>query len=413
MENPTITKNIVSQVPLWEAYFPNLADATKAQKNFYLYWKNELEKGKFINLEENISYIFVYLYDVLERFLESKDIKCLNEKFGKVIEGYCCYEKVVSYIYHWSGDAYLYLSDFDNWWEKTKKNSSVVRPDMILTFRAKCSDTSITGDNLIGILGSNSGITKFVKQHLDQIKQLATIFLTDFQKQQKKNIVEFFCRKFDFANLNEESFEELKKIIPYEKDFMFWKDMYLEEKNKCPHKYPHFYNHFLFGGAPIWDKPFLKCESIPSIIQIALENELKKILREAENTIRNEIGLPKVGEGWISETELFYKILDAFPNEEIVHHGRPSWLTPQHLDIYFPKKNIAIEYQGKQHLKAIDFFGGEKAFKKLETLDRKKELLCQKNTCKLLYVYEGYDFDLLKIDLKKLLDNPSVNVIHH
>ncbi len=80
------------------------------------------------------------------------------------------------------------------------------------------------------------------------------------------------------------------------------------------------------------------------------------IIRECENTVRDEMNLPKVGEGWISEMELYQKIVNEFKNEKVVHHGKPYWLKRQHLDIYFPEKNIGIEYQGAQHLRPIDFF---------------------------------------------------------
>ncbi|GAK75671.1 hypothetical protein JCM19296_1263 [Nonlabens ulvanivorans] len=59
------------------------------------------------------------------------------------------------------------------------------------------------------------------------------------------------------------------------------------------------------------------------------------ILKQAEDLYREEIGMPKVGEGWISETELFYKISDYFKEDEVVHHASPKWLGRQHLDIYF------------------------------------------------------------------------------
>ena len=102
---------------------------------------------------------------------------------------------------------------------------------------------------------------------------------------------------------------------------------------------------------------------VPKIIFEALMNEIKRILRESENIYREEKDIPKVGEGWVSETELYHKIKEAFPNEEVIHHGRPSWLNRQHLDIYFPKRNIGIEYQGEQHDSPIDFFGGEEGLK--------------------------------------------------
>ena len=114
---------------------------------------------------------------------------------------------------------------------------------------------------------------------------------------------------------------------------------------------------------------------------------------EPENEIRAMFGLPKIGEGWISETNLFYEIKKHFYNEIVIHHGRPNWLGKQHLDIYLPKYNIGIEYQGDQHYYPIEFFGGEESFKKNKNRDEKKNKLCKDNNCHLIYVNPDYNLD--------------------
>ena len=47
-------------------------------------------------------------------------------------------------------------------------------------------------------------------------------------------------------------------------------------------------------------------------------------------------------------------------------------------DIYIWGLKTAIEYQGKQHFESIDYFGGEKAFKKLQQRDIEKQELSKK-----------------------------------
>src|SRR5690606_25065551 len=37
-------------------------------------------------------------------------------------------------------------------------------------------------------------------------------------------------------------------------------------------------------------------------------DNIRIIIKKAEDEYRESIGMPKIGEGWISETELFYKI---------------------------------------------------------------------------------------------------------
>ena len=102
--------------------------------------------------------------------------------------------------------------------------------------------------------------------------------------------------------------------------------------------------------------------------------------------------------------KLFKKILNAFPDEKVIHHGRPSWLNRQHLDIYFPKRGIGIEYQGEQRQKAVDSIKGEEGLKKRQKLDKKKVKLCRKNNCRLVYVYENYQLDAVIKQIRTLLD---------
>jgi hypothetical protein len=125
------------------------------------------------------------------------------------------------------------------------------------------------------------------------------------------------------------------------------------------------------------------------------------IAREAENRVRNQLGIPKVGEGWISETKLFYEIKQAFPNEEVLQHASPWWLERQHLDIFLPARKVAIEYQGVQHNRPVDYFGGQDAFDKTKKRDERKGRLCARNSIVLMYVQDGYSLSQV---LKRITD---------
>ena len=61
------------------------------------------------------------------------------------------------------------------------------------------------------------------------------------------------------------------------------------------------------------------------------------------------------------------------------------WIGRQHLDFYLPEYKIAIECQGEQHFKPIDYFGGDIAFTKRQELDIRKKKLCEENGTLLLY----------------------------
>jgi hypothetical protein len=108
---------------------------------------------------------------------------------------------------------------------------------------------------------------------------------------------------------------------------------------------------------------------------------------EVENLVRVEKGLPKVGEGWISETRLYYAIKEEFDFTKVIHHASPDWLGKQHFDIFIPEYNIAIEYQGVQHSRPVEFFGGAEAFEKNLERDERKRMLCEENDCTLIYAF--------------------------
>lgn len=68
-----------------------------------------------------------------------------------------------------------------------------------------------------------------------------------------------------------------------------------------------------------------------------------------------------------------------------------DWLdNRQRLDFFLPKFNVAIECQGMQHFEPVDFSGkglefSEKQFEYLQSLDKKKKLLCDENDVKVIY----------------------------
>lgn len=65
---------------------------------------------------------------------------------------------------------------------------------------------------------------------------------------------------------------------------------------------------------------------------------------------------------------------------------------PLPFDFYIPSLNMVIEYQGKQHYKPVDYFGGEKSFQIQQRNDNIKRKYCENNNIKLLEIpYTEYD----------------------
>lgn len=131
----------------------------------------------------------------------------------------------------------------------------------------------------------------------------------------------------------------------------------------------------------------------PSVIRQAFSNYVSDILYNAENEWREAQGINRIGEGWKSETELFYRLKARLVEDEVIMHGRPEWLGRQHFDIWIPTRNVAVEYQGLQHDQPVEFFGGEKSFASNQRRDAEKREKCKKGGVRLIEVRKGYVLD--------------------
>jgi hypothetical protein len=133
---------------------------------------------------------------------------------------------------------------------------------------------------------------------------------------------------------------------------------------------------------------------------------IQEVLHEGENKLREQHGLPRIGEGWVSEMRLCELVRCIFPDAE--HHATPDWLKPQHLDIYIPAKSLAFEYQGQQHFGPVEFFGGESAYEQLKRRDARKARKCKQNGVRL--IAWRYDWPVTREHLAEVLWKAGVGV---
>lgn len=110
-----------------------------------------------------------------------------------------------------------------------------------------------------------------------------------------------------------------------------------------------------------------------------------------------------------SQTKLYEKLKESFPNEEIlfeVNNKIIPWLGLQRFDIYFPKYNIAIEYNGIQHYVEVEHFGGKIGLSETKKRDELKRQKCKDNNCILFevkYDYTEEDYCKLEKDIKNII----------
>ena len=102
---------------------------------------------------------------------------------------------------------------------------------------------------------------------------------------------------------------------------------------------------------------------------------------------------------WKSEWGLYKLVKSVFDDAQFQY--KPEWLRPQSLDIFVPSIRVGIEYQGIEHYKATEFFGGEENFLRRKKLDKNKKELCMENNIKL--VEWPYTVPISRDSLKKML----------
>lgn len=79
---------------------------------------------------------------------------------------------------------------------------------------------------------------------------------------------------------------------------------------------------------------------------------------------------------------------------------------PLSYDFYLPLYNLLIEYQGQQHEKPVDWFGGENKFKRQLEIDEKKKEYAKNNSINLLEIWY-YDFNNIEEILRSRLSKQS------
>lgn len=333
--------------PVFNTYFPSVAVMTDEQRNFYTRWLRIWQNGEALCVDGQISYLFCYLYTVLER--HPRDV--INE-LTKLANAYSSErEPFLFYCQRLTSDCYVVLGDcakaLKAFPKVTTSGRASAQIDSLLSLKLRVG-ARIEGHDLIPLAGPH--VTSWGKEHLTAIVSFLNTLVQSYERNERVNLLERWSKDC------------------HKGDYQIFTGTLKSTTSKTLHGYSFSLN-------------------------TAVTDFATQLTRESEDTCREEIGLPRVGEGWISETSLYYAVKKAFPNFEVIQHARPEWLGKQHIDIYLPQLAIAIEYQGEQHNQPIAYFGGHQSFSNTQRRDRRKQRLCKRNGIKLIYVHPGYNPD--------------------
>jgi len=332
------------------------------QKEFYIYFKRSFLNGCYIELPKYSNYIFVLFYELVKKYRKKNRVQKLKNYF-EILEKY--YPITKSYTNNKLIEIYENNCNYEESWNIKCQNEFINMADLI-KYSKKINSQILSPDVIVKVCGQRY-LTKFGWENIEKVKKFIPESLNKFESRIGKSFFQVFAYK-DLKKGSEKFDSYFKSFFINKREFKYYKSIDEEESKQ---------NYY---------------RAIPNVVEKAIINQLMKIIRDAENSFREEYNIPKVGEGWIQETELYNKILKEFPDYDVIHHGKPKWIGRQHLDIYIPQIKLAIEFQGEQHFEPIDFFGGEESFKNTVERDTRKQKLCKKNKCELIIVSSGYDF---------------------
>lgn len=190
-----------------------------------------------------------------------------------------------------------------------------------------------------------------------------------------------------------------------------WFDLSLKERNRWWPDMAHHPLPIAMAGRKVQEKSGETHRPWPKLIYFPIGESVtdatQQLARAAANALREELGLPRIGEGWVTETLLKNTIEERFPSLDVIPHGRPRWLGQQHYDVWIPSLRVAVEYQGEQHSRPIEFFGGDAAFQQTVERDRRKVAASVREGVLLILVHSEARFDDVLNTIKDELKLPK------
>ncbi len=333
---------------------------SREQNEFYKYLEKELFRQNYIDVQGQISYLFVFVYKILAKKGEV-GYEGVYDELMNIAEAYHHETIFFRLCKIWAADCLLANNEFEAFLEQTEPDTPIGREKLICNLRLNIQMICGLPANGIDLFKMVSGnVSKPTKKYLGLYRDMLLNAMNEHQA--------------EYGNWFKNAEKEIHNSRVWEYG-LFRSSIFI-------------HNH----------KSLTICSFDESK---KLSEQIISFARNIENNLRENAGLPKIGEGWVSETELFYFLKNSFPETHVVQHGKPAWLGKQHFDIWFPRWKIAVEYHGRQHFEPVEFFGGKEAFEKNKQRDEKKIRLAGAHKVKLFIATEELPHD----DVAKLIIN--------
>lgn len=204
----------------------------------------------------------------------------------------------------------------------------------------------------------------YTKTDVDNRDENGRVIITchihgDFKQDPIRHLVGYGCQKCAV-----EKRREMQKYTVEE----------FEEKAKIKH----------FGKNYKYHQDYIDCKT-----KIIITCRIHGDFSQKPNDHLNGEGCP-----FCKSSHLEQEIRLLLNNNDVIYEEQKNfdWLGRQSLDFYLPQYNIAIECQGIQHFKPINYWGGEERLEKTMAYDKTKLDLCINHGIRIFY-YANYDYD--------------------
>jgi very-short-patch-repair endonuclease len=202
---------------------------------------------------------------------------------------------------------------------------------------------------------------------------------------------EIHHNKYDYSLINYiNSHTKIKIICPIHGTFKQKPHSHINQQHGCPicSGKNMTTNIFIKNSNEIHHNKYnyFKSRYIKSKSKIIITCKLHGDFEQRPNDHLQGYGCPKCNE---SKGEKEIRII--LKNNNINYQTQKkfngcNYIRPLKFDFYLPDYNTCIEFDGEQHYKIKEFFGGEKEFKNIQQRDQIKNVFCIENNINLLRI---------------------------
>ena len=314
-------------VPEFKTYFPSIDRLNRKQLAFYKKLEQSLDSDNYLEVNGNISYVFLYIYKIIST---TKRHDKLREKLIKISQLYKAEEKISDACLYWSCDCLLSLKKYEQYLEESK-----TKIEDILSTKRSSTNFRLNMQKHLGYeayyldvykMAGNIRNSNFIINHQKQYKDKLRVVFSNYSEKrggwfhifEKELIGNFINTPIYYQYECKDKYYDKFKIAYFK--FFYGKDKWIERLKilkpfKAFHRWMiantlYQYPEYLFGGVPLKTgmPPSVEVDTACYYVAEKTIKEIQILSKEAENQVRSELGFPKVGEGWISETLLFKKL---------------------------------------------------------------------------------------------------------